>query len=470
MNKVTKEKLIVSGFYFDKNTWKVRAKLGQGEWNYIIKVNTPLWNKKFKGAFQVDNEKEPELLVQNGEFVFGEHLFLPLGLQDSIVDRSRDGNKLNKIGYAFTNTPLKDNFQYLPFENYLDLYKDESSLNIFRYGPDNWAPSIWKNLADSEEFEMSINGNHQGDFISQEAKKREYKVMMSMFAFYPPYSSQEGFAKKSNCRVLEKYLDYVIARYSVSVDIWELANEAIPTLEWQNFISDYLRKNDPYQHPITISLEEPRLDNSNLLSIHYVAEEPWDNKDFVNKIEVFNFKYSPDKVKNGQDKAKIISEFGFKQANHFVGSAEWLRKFAWAFTFQKTGIIFWNTGFGYFENAETQNSNTYLGPEERFYLNNLRKFIPTMDAGSVSEFYYVNDGGLAVFNLSDESFDLFYLLNLEKMDTNQSFEIDVKKSGVASFVSPKTGSILQTSPIEGGKQQLNLPYFDDDLAIKISYD
>ncbi len=462
-NKLTNEKLKISGFYYDKNTWKLRAKLNEGEWIYNIKVITPFWIKKFKGSLQVNKEKEPELLVKNGEFVVGENLFLPLGLQDAIVDLSDDGNRLNMMGHAFSNKPLEDNYEYLPFEDYLDLYKNESSMNIFRYGPDNWAPSIWKNLNDSEQFEMDINGNYEGDFITQEAKKRGYRVMMSVFAFYPPYSSKEEFSKKSNRLVLEKYLDYVVARYGASVDIWELANEAIPTLEWQKFISDYLINNDPYKHPITINLEDSRLDNSDLLSIHYVAEEPLDNKNFVYMIENFN-------TKHDQDMTKIISEFGFIKANHFPGSAEWLRKFAWAFSFQKIGIIFWNTGFGYFENIENQNSNIYLGPEERFYLKNLRNFLPDMSADSISKLYFENENKIAVFSLSDNNFNLYYLLNLDQSDKSQVFEVDATSSGVGTFVNPKTGNKLQEFPVKEGKQQLSLPDFNDDLAIKISYD
>ena len=460
-NKLTNEKLKISGFYYDKNIWKVRAKLGQGEWNYQIKAVTPFWGKKFEGIVQVNKSSEARLKIKDNQFVLGENLFLPMGLQDAIIDLSRDGNKLNKMGHAFSNTPPTENYSFLPFKDYLELYKNDASMNIFRYGPDNWAPSIWENLSEPKHFEMDINGNYQGDFIVQEAKERGYKVIMSIFAFYSPHSSQEAFTKKSNRQVLEKYLDYVIARYGTSVDIWELANEAIPSQEWQDFVSDYLKNHDPYQHPITISLEEPELKNSNLLSIHYVAEVPNDNRDFVYKIETFNSKYDENMV-------KIISEFTFRKANHFSGSADWMRKYSWAFSFQNTGVIFWNTGFGYYENFETQNSNIYLGPEERYYLNNLRDFLPTMSAGSVSDLYYANDGGLAVFNLGDDKFDLFYLLNLN--GNNQVLEFEVKTSGVATIINTKTGTILQEFPVGVKKQQLNLPYFDDDLAIKISYD
>ena len=464
-NQFTREKLRVDGFYYDKNTWKLRVGLDPGEWRYTIRIHTPFWNKKFTGIALVSEKKQSNLSIDSNGFVLDEHVFSPLGLQDAFIESSRDGNPLNKLGYALQQTPAtdRDDYRYLPLEEYLELYKNEVSMNMFRYGPDNWAPSIWQNLATPKQFAMDINGNFQGDFLVEEARKREYRIMMSIFAFYPPHSSREAFAKKPNRIVLEKYLDYVIARYAASVDIWELTNEAVPILEWQNFISDYLSKNDPYKHPITTSLEEPDLNNSDLLSIHYVAETPASNRDIVDKVIDFNSSYE-------QEKTKIISEFGFKDANHFANSADWLRKYAWIFTFQRTGIIFWNTGSHFYENLETENSNTYVGPEERSYLKTLTNFLPSINVTTVNRFYLNNEGKLAIYELEDENNYLFYLLNLGSADEVQKLAIEINKNGSVIFIDPKTGIILQKASVNKGQRELSLPAFKDDLAIKISYD
>ncbi|MBT3249551.1 MAG: PQQ-binding-like beta-propeller repeat protein [Candidatus Pacebacteria bacterium] len=464
-NRSTKEKVKANGFYYDKNIWKLRAKLDPGEWQYAIKIYTPFWSKKFTGIVQVNQSKESSLLITGNGITLGENIFNPFGLQDTIFDSSRDGNSLNKIGHASQDVPPEDldQYRYLPLADYLDLYKNEAAMNIFRYGPDNWAPSIWENLTSPKKFTMSINGNYQGDSINEEARKRGYRVMMSVFSFYPPYSSKESFAKQKNREVLEQYLDYVIARYAASVDIWELTNEALPTLKWQNFISDYLSEHDPYKHPITTSLEEPDLSNSNLLSIHYYSEIPENNRDLVNKVSNLYSRYDEWK------KAKIISEFGFKGANYFTNSAGWLRKFAWIFTFKKTGIISWNTSCCLFKNPGG-NGNTYLGPQERGYLKVLSEFLPLMQIDTINKFYLGNQGQLAVYELKDKGYHLFYLLNFTSVDQLQKLVIEVNKKGLVIFVDPKTGSVLQKLSVSKGQQELILPVFKDDLAIKISYD
>lgn len=464
-NKFTEEKIKVNGFYYDKNTWKLRVKLDPGEWQYVIRIGTLFWRKKIVGTAQVNGKKQSNLSIQYNGFALEDSIFSPVGLQTEFIESDKDGNPLDQLGYALQKIPPidPDNYRYLPFDEYLEINRNEASMNIFRYGPDNWAPSIWQNLVSCRQFAMDINGNHQGDYIIEEAKKREYRIMMSIFSFYPPHSSQEAFAKQSNRKVLEKYLDYVIARYATSVDIWEITNEAIPILEWQNFISDYLSKNDPYKHSITTSLEEPKLNNSNLLSIHYVADTPTSNKDLVDKIISFNSNYE-------QGKAKIISEFCFKDANYFVGSADWLRKFAWIFTFQKTGIIFWDTGLNFYQNLETENSNVYIGPKERMYLKTLANFLPPINIAATNKFYLNNENKLAIYELQDENNYLFYLLNLDLISQVQKLSIEVKKNGSIIFIDPKTGHVLQKTSVNKGQQGLMLPAFNDDLAIKISYD
>jgi hypothetical protein len=187
------------------------------------------------------------------------------------------------------------------------------------------------------------------------------------------------------------------------------------------------------------------------------------NKDIVDEVIDFNSSHE-------QEKAKIISEFGFKDANHFAKSADWLRKFAWIFTFQKTGIIFWNTGLNFYENLETENSNVNIGPEERFYLKTLVNFLPPINVAATNKFYLKNEDKLAVYELEDENSYLFYLLNLSSANERQKLEIEIKKNGSITFIDPKTGRVLQKTSISKGEQKLSLPIFKDDLAIKIDYE
>lgn len=457
------EKITVKGFYDDTNNWKIRAQLDKGYWDYRIKIQTPLWKKTIVGRVEIKQEKTPRITISNDVVTKKTESFLALGLQDVILDTSRDGNPFNDMGHAARNTPPTNQkeYQFLDFTHYLDLYQKEAGMNIFRYGPDNWAPSIWENLSAPDSFAMRINGNKQGDFIIEQARQRGYSIMMSIFGFYPPYISKEAVAKKSNQQVLEHYLDYVIARYGASVDIWELTNEALPSLEWLNFISNYLRENDPYKRPITTNLEETRLDNSDLLSIHYYPEAPKNNAELVEKITQLTKQHD-------WSKAKIISEFGFAKANHFNDSAAWLRKFAWALSFNKIGIISWNTAYGLYQH--TSNGNVYLGPEERNYLNILRQFFPSMNQDLQNNHFIDAKAGVTIYELTDESHQLLYAL---KTDLSKKepvvINLTTKKSGTVTFLNPKTGA-QEHMQITATQQTITLPDFSDDLAIKIRYE
>lgn len=309
---------------------------------------------------------------------------------------------------------------------------------------------------------MRINGNKQGDTIIDLARQDNQQIMMSIFGFYPPYTSREGLKNKQNQQVLQQYLDYVIARYAAQIDIWELTNEALPPLEWLNFISDYLHKNDPYQHPITTSLEEPRLNNSDLLSIHYYPETPINNRKLVEQIEKFHQDFA------AFPHAKIISEFGFAYENHFPNSADWLRKYTWLFAFHQTGVIFWNTGYGYY--AHPNNGNIYLGPEERKYLQNLRNFLPPMSL-PIRQSHWLDAGSsLAVYELKNNKHHLLYVLSLDENRTQpQSIKVELTKSSKIIFFKPKSGKIISETAVEAGQKQLALPSFRDDLAVRIEY-
>lgn len=454
----------INGFYYDHNLWKVRAKLKKGNWDWKITIRTPFWTDKKSGQAEITKDFGDQLVIKNDVFVTkNDEIFIPIGIQDAFDDTNRDGNPFNSMNHTKNIIPLNDpqKYNFLPFSGYLDLYKNEAKANIFRYGPDNCAPSIWVNLESLQNFEMSINGNLRGDYILSELKKRDFKVMMSIFAFYPPYTSKEAFEKKSNRKVIEKYLDYVIARHSASIDVWELTNEASPILEWQNFVSDYLAKNDPYHHPITTNLEETKLKNSELLSFHFYSPVPKNNINLSSMLEHLESKQS-------WNKAMIISEFGFKNSNYFNGSSDILRKFTWISVFKKMGIIFWNTGFLH-ENVE--NSNVYLGPIERETIKSLVDFLPKLVAPLESNVQILEEKNSILYSLEDQNHKLIYLLKIDPKNNSKEITpyINFKRQGIIQIIDPQTGTIKDSFSITKGESTIKIPSFDDDLAIKVTY-
>lgn len=461
-----KEKIHVKGFYYDYNQWKLRVKLDPGLWNWQISIKTPYWIDRQTGTIEIDKQnltkkmqiKEDWLVDENNQIIW------PVGLQGAIKDTNRDGNPLNQMGHALNPIASKNSeeFRFIEFSDYLDLYAEEAKINFFRYGPDNWAPAIWKNLDNKKSFAMDINGNLQGDIILDELKKRNIKSMMSIFAFYPPYISQEAISKRANQQVLEQYLNYVIARYASLIDIWEISNEAIPSLEWLNFISNYLVDNDPYQHPITTNLEQPLLENSELLSIHWFGATPENN---FKLYEVVNYL----KTKDDWKKAIMISEWGFEKQNQFIGSADIMRKFTWLGLFKGMGIIFWNTGYGYYENQF--NGNIYLGPIERNYLKVVQNFLPQLNYPIKANCQYLETNNLLSCSLENNEYYLIYLLksNEKKPILDNKLPLEINKPGLMEIINPKNGEVLESKNLNKDVGEIVLPIFADDLAIKITY-
>lgn len=372
-----------------------------------------------------------------------------------------DGNPLNQMSHAKTKTPPinSENSSYLNFPDYLDLYKNEAGINLFRYGPDNWAPSIWQNLDNPRNFAMNINGNLQGDIIISEAKQRDIKVMMSIFAFFPPYTSKEAIAKKNNQKVITQYLDYIIARYASNIDIWELANEALPSQEWQSFVSDYLSKNDTYHRSITISLENPQLKNSNLLSIHLYTH-PRNNLELVEEID----KILQKPKEQNWSGATMFSELGFSDANYFTGSADLMRKISWILAMQKIGVVWWNVGDIFWQNGNT--SNIYLGPNERTYLKELKQKLQFFGENTKIKQEISSQKNLAIYQLKNEQAELFYLVRLKhEQQIDKKFSIKTDKPSTLQIIDLQKNTVVQKLKINHQTSEILLPDFEDDLAV-----
>lgn len=262
----------------------------------------------------------------------------------------------------------------------------------------------------------------------------------------------------------------------------------MPSQEWQNFVSDYLNQNDPYKHPITTSLENPNLKNSHLLSRHEYIPIPKNNQQLVTQITKFYNQYPE------WHGAQIISEFGFQGSNYTADSADWLRKFAWIFAMNKTGVIFWNTGERL--NQKPSNANTYLGPTERKYLkvineileggtplvtpkSKLKFDLAKLDKETSIESYRDEENQVQVYGMVDEKngIEIYYLLKLKNNNIlseiskiSLSLEQKLSFTKQIQIINLKSGNIIKKYMLKTKKNSLSIPDFQDDLVIKVSYD
>ena len=465
--KGEQEQIKIGGFYFDHNTWKVRFSApSAGEYQYQISIKTPFTIKKHSGVVQLRAGKEEVIGVKEQLFVINDNtVFFPLGIQDIFADWNYNGNLMDMMSNSSTKEPVSDtkDFSYLNIDDYLDLYREEAKINIFRYGVDHWTMPLWHSI-DSENIVLSVNGGKFGDSLIEKLRARDIKIVMTIFGFYPPYRTYEEITNQDNQQALEFYLDYVIARFSPYVDLWELTNEAEAHELWYDFIISYLQKNDPYHHPISTNWETNSAENLDYLSVHWYNPHSTDPGYLSNQIAYLNQKHLD------QKKAILISEFGFKNFSYSPNSAESMRLLSWLSTFQNMGLIFWTQGQnGIYQNPD--NANIYLGPIERSYLSILSNFLPKdMLVPVENELFLLKDLHTQVYYLKNNDYILAYLLKIDQSkEQGGSLHLDLDRDAKLEWVDPKTGAVIEEKILKSGEQIILIPNFNVDLAMKIRY-
>ncbi|MDH5533899.1 MAG: DUF5060 domain-containing protein, partial [Candidatus Pacebacteria bacterium] len=463
-NTKTNEKQIIKGFYSERNTWKIHFLPQESSiYNISIKISTPFSYYKKDLSTYIDQDNYDPLTIKNHNFIKNDNtVFYPIGIQDAFFDRNFDGDFLNQMDNINLNKPGldEDQYSYLNLDDYLKTFKNEAKINIFRYGVDNWSPSQWQ-ILDKKEAVFSFKGGRFGDKLVRDLKNENYKILMTFFGFYPPFDSKIEINDKQNKKAIEKYLDYIIARYSAYVDLWEIGNEAQSSKDFYQFTTSYIKRNDPYQHPITTNWEEPNNDNFDFISTHHYQEPTQDGSKIAsNLLLLSNF--------NNKDKTKpiFISELGFKDYSWFKNSSETMRIMSWVSVFQEMGFVFWNQGQnGIYENK--QNANIYLGPLERSYLHSLQSFLPQLKYPTKTGFFVIDNTDLQVYSLQNSDYFLAYILNSGTEYSQKGFiTIPSPVNTKIEIINPKTNTIIKELKTISENENILLPLIYQDLAIK----
>jgi hypothetical protein len=51
----------------------------------------------------------------------------------------------------------------------------------------------------------------------------------------------------------KRLVDYTVARWGATVDLWQLCNEKTPPSAWTYAAAAYVRQVDPYKHPVSVT-------------------------------------------------------------------------------------------------------------------------------------------------------------------------------------------------------------------------
>lgn len=451
------------GFYYDVDTYKVRVPVEElGTYNYTVNISGPTSFTPQAGSFTsiVGSKKGFLHAMANNPYRLGfsdGSMFNFLGLNDC-------------FGYGGYQTIDTKNYissgDAVSLDTYFSTYQ-AAGFNFLRYGPNNCSFNLFSQISNTNGNFYNLNEGKAADQLFQTAVAHNFHIMMDFFAWNAPYS--DAASNPSEAAAIERYMDYIMARYGAYVDIWELNNETSMPLDWLQFFTNYVHQNDPYNRIVTNSWNSTG--DWNYLGaedFHWYQTESELDSDQATANNINGGKFA-----NGSTGIKIPVIFG-EQGN---GTCNWdstsalrMRERLWSAFFNEGEIVFWNSSYA--QNYCNGAANIYLGPQERGYTTVLQNFTnntdPTVKITTVTQ---SNSSNIRAWGLSGLAEFLVYLQHYTDHTNNvsTSLTLNLPSAGTATWIDPATGNTLSTTSVGAGVQNITSPSFVIDAALKITY-
>jgi hypothetical protein len=451
----------VGGFYYAPDTYKVRVAPDElGPWSFSIAV---AGSEVQSGAFCVVDGGEPGFLAKNPanpyRLVYSNGApYFPFGINDCTGDH---GN-----GNPFAAMAIDEMHPVVDLDTYLATY-GAAGFNLYRFPMSNAQNCEFLVYHDASSLSPSGNvylerESRWADELLQKLRANGFRVLLTIFPKDVPL--RDNPADAAGMEALKRYARYVVDRYGVYVDFWELMNEQHAADDWKQQIADAIRERDPYHHLISTSwpdLPHPAID---INAPHWYYTEDELDADAAIADRIFLIKR--------YDLPVIVGEQGESDVNWSPTSAVRMRIRQWAALFSEGSIVFWNTSFKKsYHGSDTGNggSNLYIGPEERGYEKALTDFATGLTAG-VKMMAITPPAPLRAYGLVDGPRLWLYVVNAsdhQNPTTDLAVPVPAGTHGNVRFVSPADGSVLGTATVDHGGGMLPLPAFVTDLAVEI---
>ncbi len=364
-----------------------------GLWFWKLKNNHG--ENEFSGSFFVSTIK-PFLTIEQENWYLGKKPFIGVGIQSSINDDNFDGDWLDNWQSSKSNIPVSKINSETDYQSAASYFESmsQSGFNVFRLSLDNANFRIANCLTD-KTFIPNLQTSFAVDEILKISNKNNMKVFFGIFGF-ELFTHNSKITPESG---IGRYLDYVMNRYSSLIDVWELANEASPSNEWIEQVSEYIKQRDPYHHPITITWQRPDHDSIDITNLHYYGSETLD--DIFNRFGIL--------ILNNQKwhKPTAISEIGNSGASWDAESVGRFSHRNWLSVFLKSPIIWWDQPAPVYYHDHS--ANIYLGPLERKSVKILREFVDNHIV-QIKKFLQIRDefGEIAWLVIETDTQLLFY--------------------------------------------------------------
>ena len=469
-------KISINGFYYDKNTWKVRFNPPQkGEWQWELKFELADRIITKKGTFHSETDTQnafikisgqnPKRLTLNGETVFN-----GLGIGEEMLDYNANGNPFDDWALGNSNPIIingpygksffrSDKITDLPI--YLSEYGSQGAgFNLYRVSLENVSFSLWSDRRVHSHLN-SLESKYADVFI-EALINRNYQVWMTIFGFYIPFNDSMRPIEK---RMIKDYIKYVVARYGAYVSVWEVANEAYVQDEVVKYVADEMKKIDFQKRPISMSLERSEMPEIDIISPHWYVSEKVEVSD-LSVLSIIN-KYS--KV----NKPVIFGEQGNSDANWDSTSAIRMRVRSWTAFFNEAILIFWNKSDNKdYLPTRHNNGNMYIGEEERNYMKVLQNFSSGVNITARKISLPTNNVSIRSYGLKSdkETLGYFYHFSNHAYETTFNLKFSTPRAGTLSWIDPSSGKVLSSQKLISGSHTISAPVFLVDLALKVTYD
>jgi len=485
------------------HVWKARyAPSEPGRWTYRYTFRSPEGRQATGGGrFEVVRGRvhRPGWVRISKEnpfrFVFEDGSpFFPVGFQDCEGDHNHNGTTLDSKSMEGPfrldraderpQPPPGAMFARGPSMNPVnaDVYfgrHARAGFNIFRFSPNNCSIKVFTlDRVDWREAQMV-------DQLLQMVQKYQIRIYYGIFGFTKAYNDRpddaEGMAK------VKRIIKYSVDRWGAYVDIWELLNEQHAHDRWYAQVLPYLRSIDPYKKPVTTSWQRPELELIDINAPHWYGNENELQSDLVTAQRVRRDKQFGKPVVYGEQGNSRGRQDRTAEGIGGVwdpGSARRMRVRLWTALFTEAALIFWETSYA----KDGHFMNLWIGPQERQYVKALQTFSGCLDAKvrpCEVTLHGEQSGEVRAYGLASAERAAMYLHHFacqqcrregkppsgHRWDHHRgevhrlSVEVDVPPGAKGYWYEPRSGDILKRLAVGSGKQALQVPPFEVDIAL-----
>jgi hypothetical protein len=457
----------IGGFYAGSNLWKFRfAPAELGRWTWSATVSEGSRSGSFSGAFVAVRSAAPGFVRQSPynrlRWTFQNGApYYPIGL-NNCTDVGSTPAELWGFdgGFRAPDAPHGPG-SVVDMDTYMRAYS-AAGFDLFRWGPDNCSFPLFDRIDPGGNL-YSQRGGAIADRLVQTLRRFGFRVEFVLFGGNTPFVSDSDAANPAKMAADERYAKYIVDRYGAYVDFWELTNEADTSDRWISQLGAYVKRVDPYGHPLGTSWDRPGVQVLDFGSDHWYQTEKPTESDAV----TWGRLHGEPARKLG--KPVLVDEQGNAGMNWDPTSGLRLRIRSWTAFFAEGTLVFWNASF--IKNCCPNGSySVYIGPEERGYVRVLQSFTRGFDPRAAAAQARVTGPARAYALRGPRQYALYLVAGggFDRPTRGVRVSVNPVRAGVATWIDPASGRVLARRKVKAGSQVLAVPRFTVDVALKIT--